>query len=71
MPIIAPSFETPIDNTLQLAALARIMSDAFSAIMMVGAFVLLPTRNGMIDASMTRKPCMPWTRSSASRRGYG
>jgi hypothetical protein len=35
-------------------ARAKIMSDAFSAIMIVGAFVLLPTNVGIIDASTTR-----------------
>src|SRR5699024_6854098 len=44
----------------------RIMSLAFSAIMMVGAFVLPLTTAGMIDASTTRRPRRPWTRSSGS-----
>jgi len=35
---------------------AKIKSDAFSSIMIVGAFVLPVVTNGMIDASATRKP---------------
>ena len=31
--------------------------------MIVGAFVLPPTIVGMIEASITRRPCRPWTRS--------
>lgn len=37
----------------------KIMSTAFSAIMMVGALVLPVISCGMIDASTTRKFCMP------------
>ena len=39
----------------------RIMSTAFSAIMMVGACVLALTRRGMIEESTTRSPSSPWT----------
>lgn len=42
---------------------ARIMSAAFSAIMMVAALVLPLTMVGMIEASATRNPPMPRTRS--------
>ena len=37
-------------------ASSKIISDAFSAIIMVGAFVFPETRVGIIDASTTRSP---------------
>jgi hypothetical protein len=43
--------------------LPRIMSDAFSAIMMVGALVFSDATVGMMEASGSRSPC---TRNSAS-----
>mgnify|MGYP006938793651 CR=1 FL=1 len=43
-----------------------IMSDAFSAIMMTGAFVLPDTMLGMIDASTTLRLETPYTRSRGS-----
>ena len=42
------------------------MSDAFSAIMMVAAFVLPETMIGIMDASTTRRLSNPWTRSEES-----
>ena len=39
-----------------------IMTDAFSAIMIVAALVLPDTMRGMIDASTTRRPDTPFTR---------
>src|SRR5581483_2967413 len=44
----------------------RIRSDARSAIMIVGAFVLPRTSVGMTEASTTRRPSIPRTRSSSS-----
>lgn len=37
------------------------VSAAFSAIMITGAFVLAAVTKGMIDASTTRRPFMPIT----------
>ena len=43
-----------------------IASDSRSASIMLAALVLLLTRLGMIDASTTRRPSMPFTRPSTS-----
>ena len=45
---------------------ASIRSAHFSPIMMQAALVLPETTVGMIEASATRKPQRPWTRSSGS-----
>ena len=47
-----------------------IMSEASSAVMMVGALVLPVVRRGMIDASTTRRPSTPRTLVSASHYGH-
>ena len=46
--------------------LARIMSAAFSPIIIEGALVLPPISVGMIEASTTRNPSRPCTRNYAS-----
>jgi len=50
-------------DKLQAAASSRIMSDAFSPIIMQAALVLPETTVGMIEASATRKPDRPCTRN--------
>src|SRR3979409_335493 len=44
----------------------RIKSDALSAIIMVDALRLAEIIRGMIEASITRRFCSPWTRSWSS-----
>src|ERR1700749_1550625 len=44
----------------------RIRSDALSAIIMVEALRLAEIIRGMIEASITGRPCSPWTRSWSS-----
>ena len=48
------------------AGFPRIMSAAFSAIMITAALMLPPTRSGNTEASITRRPCVPCTRNSPS-----
>ena len=47
-------------------ASARMRSAAFSPIIMQAALVLPDTNVGMIEASATRSPAMPWTRNCGS-----
>src|SRR6476661_38906 len=47
-------------------ASCRIMSEAFSPIITQAALVLPETTVGMIEASATRRPWNPWTRSRSS-----
>jgi len=53
------------------AAVFSIMSAAFSPIMIDGALVLPDVSVGMIEASATLRPAMPWTRSRVSRTAIG
>ena len=53
------------------AAAASIIRDAFSPIMIDGALVLPEVSVGMIEASATRSPSIPWTRSSLSTTAIG
>ena len=48
------------------AADLRIMLDAFSPIMIVGAFRLPVTIDGMMEASTILNPSTPWTRPCPS-----
>jgi len=47
------------------------MFAAFSPIMIDGELVLPDVNVGMIEASATRRPAMPWTRSWASTTAIG
>ena len=49
----------------------RIMSAAFSAIIIVVAYVLADGMFGMIEASTTRSPCIPCTRNWSSTTDDG
>jgi hypothetical protein len=50
---------------------ARIIRDAFSPIMIDGAFVFPDVSVGMIDASATRRPRIPCTRNCSSTTAIG
>jgi hypothetical protein len=50
---------------------ARVRSPAFQPIIVAAAFVFTETMSGMIEASATRSPAMPWTRSVGSTTASG
>src|SRR5208282_4288982 len=54
-PAMAPPYKTAAGSGL----LPRMMSEAFSATMIVGAFVLQEGTKGMTDASTTLRPSIP------------
>ena len=54
---------------IEIQAFIRIKSTAFSAIMIVAAFVLPPTMVGMIDASATRNAPTPRTQGTVWSTG--
>src|SRR5437016_2520429 len=60
----------PASFTASAAALPRIRSLALSAIISVEALRLAEIMRGMIEASMTRRPCSPWTRSWSSTTAH-
>lgn len=62
--LFSNQFSAPCSGLYRMSE--RIMSAAFSAIMITGEFVLPDTMVGMIDASTTRRPLRPRTHNRSS-----
>ena len=60
-----------VETTLFVLRSSSTIRAAFSPIMIEGALVLPDVSVGMIEASATRRPEMPWTRRRSSTTAIG